>query len=149
MRAGLARLVRPDACLARRGKRFRGRARGEGFGGRLRYEDVDRWNPIRVRDHEYDQPLCELCGNCALTIHFVVCPCSRRAPNGEYVDGLVAIDQSLNKLSTDEAAIVRQAAAFEFVDHVFFRRFDDHRSSKVCAYIVDNLHFRERTPFGA
>jgi ferredoxin-type protein NapG len=61
VRAGIARLVRPDACLARQGKPFGGLARGEGFRGRLRYAEIDRWAPIPVRDHPYDRPLCDLC----------------------------------------------------------------------------------------
>lgn len=58
---GIAKLTRPDACLARRGEGFRGRARGERFRGRLRYEEIDRWVPQPVRDHEYDLELCDLC----------------------------------------------------------------------------------------
>ena len=27
----------------------------------LRYEEIDRWNAIRVTDHPYDVPLCDLC----------------------------------------------------------------------------------------
>jgi ferredoxin-type protein NapG len=61
VRCGLARLARPDACLARQGKGFQGKARGPGFEGRLRYQDVDRWNPIPVRDHPYDREICDLC----------------------------------------------------------------------------------------
>ncbi len=63
VRMGVARLARPDACLAREGKRFRGRARARGFRGRLRYEEVDRWNPIPVRDHAYDRERCDLCAH--------------------------------------------------------------------------------------
>lgn len=54
------------------------------------------------------------------------------------LDGLVPIDQPLGELAPDEAAVVRQAAVFEHVDFVFFRRFSDSRSSIVCAYVVDN-----------
>jgi len=61
VRAGLARLVRPDACLARKGEGFRGVVRGESFPGLLRYEEIDRWNPIRVSEHPYDLDLCDLC----------------------------------------------------------------------------------------
>jgi ferredoxin-type protein NapG len=61
VRAGLARLARPDACLARRGEPFRGLARGPDHAGRLRYEEVARWSPIPIRDHPYDRPLCDLC----------------------------------------------------------------------------------------
>lgn len=58
---GFARLARPESCLARQGKGFSGRARGEEHEGRLRYEHIDRWHPIPVRDHPYDRPLCDLC----------------------------------------------------------------------------------------
>ncbi|MGH0034148.1 MAG: 4Fe-4S dicluster domain-containing protein [Myxococcota bacterium] len=59
--AGLARLVRPERCLARNGEAIRGLARGPEFPGRLRYVDVDRWNPIPVRRHPYDRDPCDLC----------------------------------------------------------------------------------------
>ena len=59
--SGLARLARPDACLARRGEGFQGLARGPDFRGRLRYPEIDRWEPIPVSDHPYDLPLCDLC----------------------------------------------------------------------------------------
>jgi ferredoxin-type protein NapG len=61
VRAGVARLARPDACLARRGEPLRGLARGADFRGRLRYEEIDRWNPIPVRDHPYERDVCDLC----------------------------------------------------------------------------------------
>jgi len=61
VRMGLARLARPDACLARQGKPFRGLARGDQYRGRLRYEKIDRWNPVPVRDHPYDREICDLC----------------------------------------------------------------------------------------
>ncbi len=59
--AGVARLVRPDTCLARKGEGFRGLARGDRFRGRLRYEEIDRWNPLPVRDRTYDREVCDLC----------------------------------------------------------------------------------------
>lgn len=68
----------------------------------------------------------------------VLKPAGFCGPTGEFTTGLVAVNDTLTKLSADEAAVVRQATAFEYVDFVFFRRFDDNRSSKVCAYIVDN-----------
>ncbi len=61
VRMGLARLVRPEACLARQGKGFKGVARGSSFEGIHRYTEVDRWNPIKVADHPYDLELCDLC----------------------------------------------------------------------------------------
>lgn len=61
VRCGLARLARPEACLARRGEGFRGVARGSDFDGVLRYPEIDRWTAVPVRDHPYDLPLCDLC----------------------------------------------------------------------------------------
>ncbi len=60
-RMGVARLVRPEACLAIQGKGFKGQTRGPGFKGKLRYMDVDRWKPIKIADHPYDIGECDLC----------------------------------------------------------------------------------------
>jgi ferredoxin-type protein NapG len=60
-RMGVARLVRPESCLATQGKGFKGQARGGQFKGHMRYMDVDRWKPIRVADHPYDVAECDLC----------------------------------------------------------------------------------------
>jgi ferredoxin-type protein NapG len=60
-RIGVARLTRPEACLAVQGKGFKGQARGAGFEGKLRYMAVDRWKPIRVSEHPYDLKECDLC----------------------------------------------------------------------------------------
>jgi ferredoxin-type protein NapG len=60
-RIGVARLSRPEACLAIQGKGFKGQARGADFTGELRYMDVDRWKPIKVSEHPYDIPECDLC----------------------------------------------------------------------------------------
>lgn len=73
-RMGFARLARPDACLAAQGKGFQGQARGPDFRGMLRYEDVDRWTPIRVADYPYDLPLCDLCvRQCPIEIRIAQC----------------------------------------------------------------------------
>ncbi|CAA7626605.1 4Fe-4S dicluster domain-containing protein [Magnetospirillum sp. UT-4] len=61
VRMGIARLARPDACLARQGAGFKGQARGPSYTGLHRYEKVDRWKPIPVADHPYDLELCDLC----------------------------------------------------------------------------------------
>lgn len=61
VKMGVARLTRPDACLARQGKGFKGVTRGKEFTGRLRYVDIDRWKPKAVASHPYDLPLCDLC----------------------------------------------------------------------------------------
>lgn len=60
-RMGVARLIRPEACLATQGKGFKGQTRGADFKGRLRYMAVDRWKPIPVADHPYDVKECNLC----------------------------------------------------------------------------------------
>jgi len=60
-RIGVARLTRPESCLAIQGKGFKGQARGPNFKGEMRYMDVDRWKPIPVRDHPYDVAECNLC----------------------------------------------------------------------------------------
>jgi ferredoxin-type protein NapG len=60
-RMGVARLVRPETCLAIKGKGFKGQARGGSFPGHMRYMDVDRWKPIRIADHPYDIKECDLC----------------------------------------------------------------------------------------
>lgn len=61
VKMGVARLARPEACLARQGKGFKGQARGAGFPGLHRYMAVDRWNPIPIADHPYELELCDLC----------------------------------------------------------------------------------------
>ena len=60
-RIGVARLTRPEACLAIQGKGFKGQTRGADFKGQMRYMDVDRWKPIRIADHPYDVAECDLC----------------------------------------------------------------------------------------
>ncbi len=60
-RIGVARLTRPESCLAQQGKGFKGAARGGDFKGRLRYMPVDRWKPVKVADQPYDAALCDLC----------------------------------------------------------------------------------------
>lgn len=73
-RMGFARLSRPQSCLAIQGKGFKGQARGTDFKGLLRYEEVDRWNPIPVADHPYDLELCDLCvRQCPIEIRITQC----------------------------------------------------------------------------
>jgi ferredoxin-type protein NapG len=60
-RIGVARLTRPETCLAVQGKGFKGQARGAEFKGRMRYMSVDRWKPIPIKDHPYDVAECDLC----------------------------------------------------------------------------------------
>lgn len=60
-RMGVARLTRPELCLAIKGKGFKGQARGADFKGMMRYMAVDRWKPIPVAEHPYDVAECDLC----------------------------------------------------------------------------------------
>lgn len=60
-RIGVARLTRPETCLAVQGQGVKGSARGDSFKGRLRYMEVDRWKPIRISEHPYDLKECDLC----------------------------------------------------------------------------------------
>ncbi|GAB4169519.1 MAG: ferredoxin-type protein NapG [Rhodocyclaceae bacterium] len=82
-RIGVARLARPESCLAIQGKGFKGPARGAAFEGRLRYMDVDRWKPIRVAMHPYEVELCDLCVRAcpikgAISIETVFAPDGRK-----------------------------------------------------------------------
>lgn len=90
VRAGLARLARPDACLARRGEGFHGVARDAGFAGRLRYADVDRWRPQLVREHRYDADPCDLC--------------VRACPLGDAAIGLVPVPGAPGRLTPEVRA---------------------------------------------
>ena len=73
-RMGFARLDNPSKCLAMQGKGFKGLARGADYEGLLRYEDIDRWNPIRVSDYPYDLELCDLCvRQCPIEIRITQC----------------------------------------------------------------------------
>ncbi|MCG7876446.1 MAG: 4Fe-4S binding protein [Candidatus Thiodiazotropha taylori] len=73
-RMGFARLAHPKACLAMQGKGFKGQARGADYKGLLRYEEVDRWNPIPVADYPYDLEICDLCvRQCPIEIRITQC----------------------------------------------------------------------------
>ena len=80
---GIARVVNEKQCLAVMGKGFRGQARGASFNGKLRYEDVDRWNPIRVSEYPYDLELCDLCfRQCPIEIRIAQCEAGK-PPSGD------------------------------------------------------------------
>jgi len=70
----VAKLARPELCLAVLGKGFTGTARGDDFEGKLRYDEVDRWNPIPVREHPYELDTCDLCvRQCPIEIRIAQC----------------------------------------------------------------------------
>ncbi len=82
-RMGFARLARPEACLAMQNKGFKGQARGAAFTGKLRYSEIDRWNPIPVAEHPYDLELCDLCvRQCPIEIRIGQCAAGQ-PPSGD------------------------------------------------------------------
>ncbi|PLY14148.1 MAG: 4Fe-4S ferredoxin [Sedimenticola sp.] len=82
-RMGFAELSRPKACLAIQGKGFKGLARGADYKGKLRYDEIDRWNPIQVADHPYDLELCDLCvRQCPIEIRISQCA-EGKPPSGD------------------------------------------------------------------
>ena len=82
-RMGFARVARPDACLAVRGQGFKGLARGPDFPGTLRFDEIDRWNPLPVAEHPYDLELCDLCmRQCPIEIRIAQCAGSK-PPSGD------------------------------------------------------------------
>ncbi len=73
-RMGFARIDKPKSCLAVQGKGVKGIARGADYKGLLRYDEIDRWNPIPVADHPYDIELCDLCvRQCPIEIRITQC----------------------------------------------------------------------------
>ena len=81
-RMGFARLASPQTCLAVHGQGFKGTARGPDYKGLLRYEDVDRWNPIPVADYPYDLELCDLCvRQCPIEIRIAQCEAEETKDN--------------------------------------------------------------------
>jgi len=59
---GVARLDKPEICLAMLGKGFKGKTRAhENFTGVLRFAEIDRWNPTPLVDQEFDVEICDLC----------------------------------------------------------------------------------------
>ncbi len=79
---GFARLDKPAACLAVQGKGFKGIARGEEFGGKLRFDAIDRWNPLLLRDQSFDLELCDLCVRlCPIEIRIAQCEAGKPPSN--------------------------------------------------------------------
>ncbi len=73
-RMGFARMDKPKSCLAVQGKGFKGVARGPDYKGLLRYDEIDRWNPLPVAEHEYDVEICDLCvRQCPIEIRITQC----------------------------------------------------------------------------
>ncbi len=84
VRIGYARLVRPEGCLALLGKGFNGSARGSEYTGKLRFDEIDRWNPIPLRDHPFDLEVCDLCVRlCPIEIRVSQCEAGKPPSNDE------------------------------------------------------------------
>ncbi len=82
-RMGLARLDRPGDCLALKGEGFFGLTRGESYTGKLRFEEIDRWNPIQVNQHPFDLEICDLCVRlCPIEIRRTQCDAGK-PPSGD------------------------------------------------------------------
>ena len=81
-RMGFAVLKNPAGCLAVQGKGFKGLARGPEYTGKLRYDEIDRWNPIPVSEHPYDLEICDLCvRQCPIEIR--IAQCEEKKQQGE------------------------------------------------------------------
>ena len=90
---GVARVVNEKQCLAVLGQGFKGLARGADFKGKLRYAEIDRWNPINLADHPYDLELCDLCvRQCPIEISIAECAAEDEKRQSGKVD-LVAVRQ--------------------------------------------------------
>lgn len=71
---GIARIDQPKLCLAMQGQGFKGKIREPGFHGQFRYNEIDRWNPIPVRDRDFDLEICDLCViHCPIEIRIAQC----------------------------------------------------------------------------
>ncbi len=82
-RMGLARLAKPKKCLALKGEGFFGLTRGEAYQGKLRFEEIDRWNPIPINQHPFDLEICDLCVRlCPIEIRRNQCA-SGKPPSGD------------------------------------------------------------------
>jgi len=82
-RMGFAVLDKPKLCLAIQGKGFKGQVRGPDYDGLLRYDEIDRWNPIPVKDHPYDLEICDLCvRTCPIEIRYNQCEAGK-PPSGD------------------------------------------------------------------
>ena len=79
----IAKVIGESRCLAVNGKGFKGQARGPDYKGKLRYDEIDRWNPIPVSEHPYDLELCDLCvRQCPIEIRISQCEAGK-PPSGD------------------------------------------------------------------
>ncbi|QKQ28166.1 4Fe-4S binding protein [Candidatus Reidiella endopervernicosa] len=82
-RMGFARLDKPKLCLAMQGKGFSGVARGPDFPGKLRFDEIDRWNPLNINEQPFDVEICDLCvRTCPIEIRIAQCEAGK-PPSGD------------------------------------------------------------------
>lgn len=80
---GFARIDKPKLCLAMQGEGFKGKVRTPEFTGKFRYNEIDRWNPIPVRDRDFDLEICDLCvTHCPIEIRIAQCEAGK-PPSGD------------------------------------------------------------------
>ncbi|MCP4983868.1 MAG: 4Fe-4S ferredoxin, partial [Gammaproteobacteria bacterium] len=107
-RMGFARRAKPASCLAVRGEGFKGLARGSQYKGLLRYDEIDRWNPLRVAEHHYDLELCDLCvRQCPIEIRITQCEAKAQDSESTASLGRVA-EQHGNECPPKHAIQLRQ-----------------------------------------
>ncbi|MBT3309591.1 MAG: 4Fe-4S binding protein [Gammaproteobacteria bacterium] len=82
-RMGIARLDKPAQCLAVKGEGFFGITRGAEYNGKLRFDEIDRWNPIALNQHPFDLEVCDLCVRlCPIEIRRTQCEVGK-PPSGD------------------------------------------------------------------
>jgi len=82
-RMGLAKLQSPDTCLAAMGKGFKGKVREKGYTGKLRFNAVDRWQPVELNSRLFELEICDLCVRlCPIEIRNEQCR-SQEYPSGD------------------------------------------------------------------
>ncbi len=107
-RMGFARLAKPASCLAVRGEGFKGAARGPEYKGLLRYDEIDRWNPLPVAEHQYDLEICDLCvRQCPIEIRIAQCEAKAQDSESSVNLGRVA-EQHGNECPPKHAIRLRQ-----------------------------------------
>jgi ferredoxin-type protein NapG len=80
----VAKIERLDKCLAITGQGFKGLARGADFSGKLRFDDIDRWNPLPLNEHEFDVEVCDLCvRTCPIEIRIAQCDAGKPPAGNE------------------------------------------------------------------
>ncbi len=101
-RMGLARLDSPATCLAVLGKGYKGKAREDNYHGKLRFNEIDRWNPIELNQQSFDLEICDLCVRlCPIEIRKKQCE-EGKPPSGDKNQCPPATAISLKKIGDNK-----------------------------------------------